>query len=80
MASRRIARAETARALALIRPWLDQPDVSDYQLQDYVELLVSTPFAALQDPAAALRYAQKAVAMTPDPDPNALDMLARSLR
>ncbi len=72
------ARAETVRALQFLKPLAEQKDASVYQIQAYSELLVATPFTDLQDNAAALSYARKAVAMTHETDPTALDVLARA--
>jgi serine/threonine protein kinase len=72
------AREETVRALRFLEPLAGQKDASVYQVQGYAELLVATPFADLQDNAAALSYARKAVAMTHETDPTALDVLARA--
>jgi tetratricopeptide (TPR) repeat protein len=72
------ARAETIRALRFLRPLAEQKDASVYQIQAYSELLVSTPFVDLQDNEAALSYARKAVGMTHENDPTALDVLARA--
>jgi tetratricopeptide (TPR) repeat protein len=74
----REAREETVRALRFLKPLAEQSDASVYQIQGYAELLVTTPFADLQDNAAALSYARKAVAMTHETDPTALDALARA--
>jgi tetratricopeptide (TPR) repeat protein len=72
------ARVETVRALEFLKPLAQQKDASVYQIQGYAELLATTPFTALQDNAAALSYGQKAVAMTHESDPTALDVLARA--
>jgi tetratricopeptide (TPR) repeat protein len=72
------ARAGTERALAFLKPLIEQNDASVYQIQAYAELLVTTPFSDLQNKAAALQYARKAVDMTHEKDPTALDALARA--
>ncbi len=72
------ARAETIRALQFLKPLVEQSDASVDQIQAYAELLVTTPFTDLQDNAAALSYARKAVAMMHENDPTALDVLARA--
>jgi serine/threonine protein kinase len=72
------ARAETVRALDFLKPLAEQKDASVFDIQGYAELLATTPFTGLQDNAAALSYAQKAVAMTHESDPTALDVLARA--
>jgi tetratricopeptide (TPR) repeat protein len=64
--------------LQFLKPLAQQKEASVYQIQGYAELLATTPFTALQDNAAALRYGQKAVAMTHESDPTALDVLARA--
>jgi serine/threonine protein kinase len=71
-------REETVRALRFIKPVVEQPDASDYQIQGYAWLLVTTPFPDFQDRAAALRFAKAVVAMTREADPGALDVLARA--
>ena len=73
-----LQRQETARALHFVKPLLDQPETSDYQVHDYASILVTTPFPELQDRAAALKYAKKAVEMTGQSDLDALDILARA--
>ena len=72
------ARLETVRALQFLKPLVQQSDASVLQIQAYAELLVATPFTDLQDDAAALKYARKAVDMTHEKDPTALDALARA--
>jgi eukaryotic-like serine/threonine-protein kinase len=72
------ARTETVRALEFLKPLAEQKDASVYQIQGYAELLATTPFTVLKDNAAALSYGQKAVAMTHESDPTALDVLARA--
>jgi hypothetical protein len=72
------AHAETVRALQFLKPLVEQSDASVYQVQAYAWLLVTTPFADLRDNPAALSNARKAVAMTQEKDPGALDVLARA--
>jgi len=72
------ARAETVRALRFLKPLVERSDASVDQIQGYSELLVATPFTDLQDNAAALKYARKAVDLTHERDPTALDALARA--
>jgi len=72
------ARAMTERALAFLKPLVDLPDASQYDLQNYAWILVTTPFADLRSPARAEQYAQKAVEMTQGSDPGLLDTLARA--
>jgi tetratricopeptide (TPR) repeat protein len=71
-------REVTASALRLLKQWVERGDAADYQIQDYVKLLLHTPFAEFQDNGAALQYAQKLAAMTREADPGALDLLARA--
>jgi tetratricopeptide (TPR) repeat protein len=71
-------RRETERVLKVVKPLLEKPNITDYQIQDYVQLLLTTPFPELQDHAAALSYARKAVIMTRETEPEALDLLARA--
>jgi serine/threonine protein kinase/tetratricopeptide (TPR) repeat protein len=75
---KREARAMTERALRLLKPLVDLPDASQYDLQNYVWMLVTTPFPELRNPAAAELYAQKAVEVTQGSDPRMLDALARA--
>ena len=72
------ARLETDRLLRFLKPLVEREDASVYQIKDYCELLETTPFADLQNAPEALRYAQKAVAMTHEKDISALDLLARA--
>lgn len=72
------ARAMAERALAFLKPLVDQPDVTQYDLQNYAWILVTTPFTELRSPARAEQYAQKAVGMTQGSDPSVLDTLARA--
>ena len=72
------ARAMTERALAFLKPLVDLPDASQYDLQNYAWILVTTPFADLRSPARAEYYVQKAVEMTQGSDPGLLDTLARA--
>jgi serine/threonine protein kinase len=72
------ARRQTERALEFLRPLAEAGDASVYQIEDYVWLLVTTPFKDLEDNAAALRLARKATVSTNESDPVALDLLARA--
>ena len=74
-----MARSETARALRFLQPLAEAPEPSLYDLQDYVLLLVSTPFPELRDDPTALRFAVRAAAMTSRKDAETLDLLARAL-
>src|SRR5581483_9967569 len=68
--------AETRRAFALMKPLADQPGAPYQHAADYAELLATTPFPALRDPASALRYARQANATTLESDPEVLHVLA----
>jgi len=72
------ARAATTRALAVLKPLVDLPKPKDYDIQQYVWLLVTTPYKELRNPAKALPYAELAVRMTNASDPAVLDALARA--
>ena len=72
------ARAMAERALRLLRSLVDLPDASQYDLQNYAWILVTTPFADLRNAARAEHYAWKAVEMTQASDPRVLDTLARA--
>ncbi len=73
------ARPVTVEAIAALKPLVDLPDATAEDLTRYCELLISTPFTDLRQPAVALRYAQKAVAVTRDSDPEVLNALAAAL-
>ncbi len=73
-----LQRQETARVLNRVKPLLDRPQTHDYQLSDFASLLVATPFPELQDRAAAIEYAKRAVAMSCRQDPAEMDILARA--
>jgi non-specific serine/threonine protein kinase/serine/threonine-protein kinase len=72
------AQVLSQRALAFLRKIVDLPDASQYDVQNYAWILVTTPFPELRDPAAAEKYAAKAVEMTQGSDPRMLDLLARA--
>jgi tetratricopeptide (TPR) repeat protein len=72
------ARRQTARALRFLQPLIEHPQPALHDLQDYVLLLVSTPFPDLRDGPAAVRYAQRAVQMTSAKDVESLELLARA--
>jgi non-specific serine/threonine protein kinase/serine/threonine-protein kinase len=72
------AKAATAKALGVLKPLVDLPKPKDYDIQQYVWLLVTTPYAELRNPARALPYAEMAVRMTNGSDPAVLDALARA--
>jgi tetratricopeptide (TPR) repeat protein len=73
------ARPVTERALKMLAPLVNAPQPSEMDLQQYAWIRVTTPFADLRDAAAALRCAQKAVAITNGTDPAMLDLLARAM-
>lgn len=74
------AHAETARAVAFLKP-LAQADPPDrYYLVDYVTILVGTPFAEFASPEETLAYARKAVDLMHGADPETLDLLAQACR
>jgi serine/threonine protein kinase len=72
------ARVETEKALRFLKPLVEREDASIQQVEDYCELLETTPFKDLQNNAAAFRYARKALAMTHESDPKMWDLLARA--
>lgn len=72
------AKPVTQRALAILKPLVDLPDASEFDLQQYCWLLVTTPFPELQNPREAIRYAQKGVDLTKESQPGLLDVLARA--
>jgi non-specific serine/threonine protein kinase/serine/threonine-protein kinase len=74
----REARLQTVRALGFLKPLVTERDALEPQVEDYVWLLVTTPFPDLEDNPAALRYARKVVALTRAKDPQTLDVLARA--
>jgi tetratricopeptide (TPR) repeat protein len=69
------ARADTKRALEIMKPLADQSTQFQHA-EDYAQLLSTTPFAEFRNDAAALQYARKAVAMTHEADPDVLHALA----
>ena len=76
---RRDAHATTLRALEMLRPLVQSPNASPYDLQQYTWILLTTPFPDLRNPAEALPFARKMVEMTDASDPGQLDLLARAL-
>lgn len=72
------ARQMTSRALQVLKPLVDLPSPSGYDIQQYVWLLVTTPYPELRDPARAVPYAEAAARMTNASDPAVLDALARA--
>src|SRR5258708_31380994 len=71
------ARRATEQALQALRPMVDAPGASDYEIYQYCWILLTTPFRDLRAPSRALRYAEQLVQATAGRDPNTLDLLAR---
>ena len=76
--SRAEAHDVTKRALEALWPLVDTRDPQVYDLQQYVWLLVTTPFEDLRSPARALPYALQLVEATKGTQPAMLDTLARA--
>jgi serine/threonine protein kinase len=74
----REARAQTARALDLLRPLAADPAASRYALVNYVTLLVTTPYAEFRNDSAAVASARRAAELTGHRDWETLDLLARA--
>jgi serine/threonine protein kinase/tetratricopeptide (TPR) repeat protein len=72
------AREVTVQALQILRPMVDGPDPFITEIQQYCELLLTTPFKDLQVPALARQYARQLVEMTKGNDAYTLDLLAQS--
>lgn len=72
------ARAATRRALGIMKETRDAGYASQYDLQQYVWLLVTTPFAEFREPGEAMRYAGQLAQVTEGGDPRMLDLLARA--
>lgn len=72
------ARELTIEALARLKPLVASTEATNFEIQQYVWTLLTTPFHDLRNPPEALRYAQKAVEMTGGKDPGVLDRLARA--
>jgi tetratricopeptide (TPR) repeat protein len=72
------ARAVTVRALATLKPLVEKPEPTQYDLQQYCWMLLTTPFAELRDSKTARHIAERLVAATNHNDAAALDMLARA--
>jgi tetratricopeptide (TPR) repeat protein len=70
------ARAMTDRALKVLQPMVESAEASEYDLQQYCYLLLTTQFADLRNPALARQYAQKLVDRSGGQDPRMLDLLA----
>jgi tetratricopeptide (TPR) repeat protein len=74
------ARAETARAVAYLRPLAAAEPPNRYYLVDYVTILAGTPFREFASPAETLAWARKAVDLMRGTDPESLDLLAQACR
>jgi serine/threonine protein kinase/tetratricopeptide (TPR) repeat protein len=72
------ARRTTEQALQVLRPMVDAPGASDYEIYQYCWLLLTTPFRDLRAPSLARHYAEQLVQSTAGKDPNTLDLLARA--
>lgn len=72
------ARIATLRALKMLKPMVDAPEASEYDLQQYCWILVTTPFKDLRDAATARHYAERLVALTGGKDARNMDLLARA--
>jgi tetratricopeptide (TPR) repeat protein len=72
------ARAETARAVAYLKPLAQADPPNRYYLVDYVTILVGTPFAEFASADETLAYAQKAADLMHRADPETLDLLAQA--
>lgn len=68
----------TKRALTALWPLVDAAEPQVYDLQQFVWLLVTTPFDDLRSAARALPYARQLVEMTKGTQPAMLDSLARA--
>jgi tetratricopeptide (TPR) repeat protein len=62
--------------LKVLKPMMESPEASEYDLQQFCYLLLTTKFTDLQNPALALKYSQKLVDWTKGQDPRMLDLLA----
>ena len=72
------AREMTLRSLNLLRPLVNSPAVTDFDIQLYTYMLVSAPFEDLRNPAEALPHAQRSAEKTGEKNPQVLDILARA--
>jgi hypothetical protein len=72
------ARVLTNRALLILKPVVERPEASEYDIQQYCWTLLTTPFKDLQDTKTARHYAELLVARTGAADPRMLDLLARA--
>ena len=76
LGSSKEARQATERELRVLRPMVDAPNASDYDLFQYCWLLVTTPFRDLQAPALARHYATQLVESSAGKNPDYLNLLA----
>jgi non-specific serine/threonine protein kinase/serine/threonine-protein kinase len=74
------ARAETARAVAYLKPLAQADPPNRYYLVDYVTILAGTPFAEFASADETVAYAQKAVDLMHGADPETWDLLAQAWR
>jgi tetratricopeptide (TPR) repeat protein len=74
------ARAETARAVAYLKPLAQADPPNRYYLVDYVTILAGTPFTEFASADETLAYAQKAANLMHGEDPETLDLLAQAWR
>ena len=74
------ARAETARAVAYLKPLAQADPPNRYYLVDYVTILVGTPFPEFGSADETLAYARRAADLMHSADPETLDLLAQADR
>jgi eukaryotic-like serine/threonine-protein kinase len=72
------ARQATVEALQVLRPMVDGVEPAIPEIEQYCELLLTTPFKDLQAPGPARQYAKQLVEMTKGTDPYTLDLLAQA--
>ena len=72
------ARQATVRVKDLLSQLLSGPEQARDELEQYCELLLTTPFKDLRDPVLARRYADQLVEMTKGKDAYTLDLLAQA--
>jgi non-specific serine/threonine protein kinase/serine/threonine-protein kinase len=76
---RREAHALTARTISELKPLVESGNAAKMDIDQFLWLVLSTPFQDLQDPKAALPLLEKDVERTGGQDARVLDMLARAL-
>jgi non-specific serine/threonine protein kinase/serine/threonine-protein kinase len=74
------AHAETARAVAYLKPLAQAEPPNRYYLVDYVTILTGTPFPEFASADETLAYARRAVDQDRGTDPETLDLLAQACR